>query len=616
MKAKEPQNAISIEKILSEDIYTVPIYQRNYEWDKPQISKLIDDINGAANNYYLGTLVTAKKDDVFELIDGQQRHTTLNLIKAVLEEKGKEFNLRFDARKECNLFFNNLKNNGVEVLYDNVKSKNLRNGIDIVKDIFFEKSISKDDFKNKFYNKTYIFRTELPAETNLNHYFEIMNNRGEQLENHEILKAQMMSAFKSDQQKSDAFSEIWDACSYMGDYIWRNFKREQFERLLNNNSINLENWNSINNNSEDDSDLHKSNSGNSISDIINNHKIPDRFTQEEQEKAHKYRSVIDFSTFLLYVLSIIKNRIDFNFDEKKLIDMFEEYKVEIDSEKKFSIDFSEAFIKELLRLRFYFDKYVIKQDLSTGNNEQNWGIRSFELKDQSFQTKERTYENPDDFSNESKIEMHQAMFYYASVSNNKKEWLINILKNQIEDAKELYSMIFKYFQVEIKDIIIEKQKYPEVNTKVFYYFDYMLWEFYTDFLRGDSKNNMAVPEDLGFLFEKIKNNLNLFSTFKFRQLNSKEHLLSQDKFHKLKEKLKVDEEDLNYFKNLCLISSNENSSAGNNNHFEKRELFRSNNSSLKRLMMFESFDNQNWGSIEMNNHQNDMQKLLDFYKNK
>ena len=87
---KEIKEAITIEKILNEDTYIIPIYQRNYEWEQPQIERLIRDINSIGENeqYYLGTLVTFKRGDgSYELVDGQQRHTTLNLIKAVLQKK-------------------------------------------------------------------------------------------------------------------------------------------------------------------------------------------------------------------------------------------------------------------------------------------------------------------------------------------------------------------------------------------------------------------------------------------------------------------------------------------------------------------------------------------------
>lgn len=47
----------------------------------------------------------------------------------------------------------------------------------------------------------------------MNLYFERFNSRGEQLEAHEILKAQMMDKFGEDQEMAQKFARIWDACA-------------------------------------------------------------------------------------------------------------------------------------------------------------------------------------------------------------------------------------------------------------------------------------------------------------------------------------------------------------------------------------------------------------------
>ena len=201
---KEIKEAITIEKVLNEDTYIIPIYQRNYEWEQPQIERLIRDINSIGENeqYYLGTLVTFRRDDSsYELVDGQQRHTTLNLIKAVLE-KEISFNLNFQARSECRQFFNELSEG--KSLPEIPKTQNLKQGVEIIESVFNEIFLTdkdKETFRDKFFKQTYIFRTELPKETELNHYFEIMNNRGEQLEKHEILKAQLMNEIKDEDNK-------------------------------------------------------------------------------------------------------------------------------------------------------------------------------------------------------------------------------------------------------------------------------------------------------------------------------------------------------------------------------------------------------------------------------
>ena len=62
--------------------FFVPSYQRGYRWTKHEVGQLLDDIrasNGAT--YYLQPVVVKGRDDgSWELVDGQQRLTTLYLI--------------------------------------------------------------------------------------------------------------------------------------------------------------------------------------------------------------------------------------------------------------------------------------------------------------------------------------------------------------------------------------------------------------------------------------------------------------------------------------------------------------------------------------------------------
>ena len=53
----------------------------------------------------------------------------------------------------------------------------------------------------------------------LNHYFEVMNSRGEQLEKHEIVKAKLSEQLIGDDVAMEKFCRIWEACSDMCFYI-------------------------------------------------------------------------------------------------------------------------------------------------------------------------------------------------------------------------------------------------------------------------------------------------------------------------------------------------------------------------------------------------------------
>ena len=588
--------AISIKDILSKDTYVIPIYQRNYEWDRLQIARLIEDINSIGNDeqYYLGTLVTFRRNDgSYELVDGQQRHTTLNLIKAVLGERDK-FNLDFQARSECRLFFKELSEDIDRISY-NEKTQNLERGISIIKDIIYETFGTDEEkktiFKNKFFNHTFIFRTELPKETELNHYFEIMNNRGEQLEKHEILKALFMSELETEIQK-EVFAKVWEACSFMGDYIWNNGLPKE---LLLGNFSSLDEIIFLFNKEVKEVDQNVT-----IKELLeSNEEFPDGFSQEEESKNYKYRSVLEFSTFLLYVYHIITKE-ENSFDDKKLLEVFKDYLN------------AEEFIVALLKYRIYFDKYIIKNDLSN-NNDSKWGIRTF---DTTMETKENAFENTNE---EEKIEMLQAMFYYATISNDKKDWILKLLEGEVEE-NDLYAVLKLQFKEIIKDISLEKNGYyPIVPAKTFYYLEYILWEIYYDYVRGEDK--VLRPEVISLILTKIDRVKGSFSSFYFRQLSSKEHLLSQNKISTIKvdENLSFDKQEkerekiLHCFGNLCLISSSENSSANKEHPEYKKELFY-NNTSLKRLMMFETFSGNEWNTKEIKQHQEEMEALLKFYQ--
>ena len=603
---KEIKEAITIEKVLNEDTYIIPIYQRNYEWEQPQIERLIRDINSIGENerYYLGTLVTFKRNDgSYELVDGQQRHTTLNLIKAVLE-KEISFNLNFQARSECDQFFRKLSE-ATKGLPQIPKTQNLKQGVEIIESVFNEIFLTDEDketFRYKFFKQTYIFRTELPKETELNHYFEIMNNRGEQLEKHEILKAQLMNEIKDEDNKDrnidrEVFAQVWESCSFMGDYIWNNKLPKE---LLEKEELSFDDI--VSSLGKDESN--KKNQPQTIAALLEKgvETLSEGFKGEES-KTYDYRSVLEFPTFLLYVYHLINPKKETSFDDKKLLETFKDYKD------------AETFIVALLKYRIYFDKYIIKNSLLSNDKESNWGIRGYEFEKEGVETKETAFENTDE---EKKIEMLQAMFHYATVSNDKKDWLLRLLRDKVEE-KDLYSVLKSELKKEIKDISLSEVSFWSVSTKIFYYFEYMLWEVYYDYVRGEDK--VVRPEAIKSITNRIKEVRDQFNKFYFRQLSSKEHLLPQNKISSIKvdESITLEKQEeerakiLHCFGNLCLISSSENSSA-NKEHPEYKKKSFYNNTSLKRLMMFETFSGNEWNTQEIKQHQEEMEVLLEFYQ--
>lgn len=73
--------------------YAIPTYQRNYSWKNEQIEQLFTDVLEEGRGYYIGNLlVTDSSDkDAFDVIDGQQRLTTISLFYLAMAHELKEY---------------------------------------------------------------------------------------------------------------------------------------------------------------------------------------------------------------------------------------------------------------------------------------------------------------------------------------------------------------------------------------------------------------------------------------------------------------------------------------------------------------------------------------------
>ena len=182
-----PLKELTISEIYNGDraVYEVPIYQRNYAWEKDEISALIQDVYDAyiakKKAYFIGTLVSFHKgDQVYEVIDGQQRLTTINLILGALKVERKN-KLTYRARKKSNKTIQNIPE-----FKNDEKDNGIVNGFKYANEAIDE-IVSKnhsDKFRDYFQNSVHLIHYQVPKDIDLNHYFEVMNSRGEQLEKH------------------------------------------------------------------------------------------------------------------------------------------------------------------------------------------------------------------------------------------------------------------------------------------------------------------------------------------------------------------------------------------------------------------------------------------------
>lgn len=122
--------------IFSNDCYVVPLYQRGYAWEEKHIVQLIDDVMDIDSNdqYYIGSLIVYKRDNEFEVIDGQQRLTTLYLLLKFLNviHESETIAVRFDCRDKSNYTLKHI--GGSEQIDDNRVQQELLSGYDIIKE--------------------------------------------------------------------------------------------------------------------------------------------------------------------------------------------------------------------------------------------------------------------------------------------------------------------------------------------------------------------------------------------------------------------------------------------------------------------------------------------------
>ena len=390
---------------LLDKLFEIPPYQRLYEWESMQIEELLNDIKKAFDkskeNYFIGniTISTDKNDNnKFELIDGQQRLTTLWFIGFYLasnekcgdwQKKWQEFiiqgnKLRIampirdneeNALKELakkiidgKYKFKQDKDNKIATFQEssNIHQKIIE-AFSCIESWFVNgngKNIDLANFAKYIYeNVCFVFVT-LAQNTDLNRFFVRMNNRGKQLEKHEILKARMLGAIQKSGGEWQKYAKIWNLCSDMDKYI---FQSASDRDILNSNDENSEKWNidKIISESTDNTNAKSKNANN--------------------DSLSKVESIIDFSTFLLHCLKLQDGSISIAKD--KLLDIFD-----INDEQKWNSESCKKFIESMLLYRVLFDYFVIKNDT---NIKQGNAFRIRRL--ESYKSRQNTYYRlPDD----------------------------------------------------------------------------------------------------------------------------------------------------------------------------------------------------------------------------
>jgi hypothetical protein len=639
---------LSIAELFNPDErYIIPIYQRNYAWGATEIEQLIQDIYDAAKqneasvsankgniDYYIGSLVVyLRENGSYETIDGQQRHTTLSILLALLNNtklddkplpalsKKIAINLHFDSRPKSARTLNDLYKDETSV---EPEEPVMLSAYNIATRYIKKEKIDLTVLSEYLLNQVKILRVKVPKDTDLNHYFEIMNNRGEQLEKHEVLKARMMAEYKNDVVAQTSFSAIWDACADMHKYVQLGFEAKIRDDVFGSE------WSTCPSSFKSVKsffvEVNSDPEGMLLSEIINKRQFSasSDVNHEETEKDERFSSVIDFPNFLLQVLRV-NNSAEVPLDDKRLLDIF------ANKDNKLNID-PTTFIMQLLKCRMLFDKYIIKRDF-----DEKWSLLSVgpytNKNKKSFSYINSVGKDEDENINNQLI-MILSMFHVSYPTMVYKHWLSGALKaliglttsNEVNVAGDEYltsleqlsddffynlygndepesyhSLIFggdiSRSDTEVNESLLHTG--TSVHNFVFNRLDYLLWQQLrsnADFTESD--NQLDIP----YIKER-------YAVFQFSFRTSVEHYFPQTNPWG-----EAPMDNVDRFGNLCLITPSSNSKLSNYSPTDKKQYYadKGRTESLKQafMMSYSSWSPDGQGLDNIKNHEEMMIKVL------
>lgn len=636
---------LSIKELLQGDVdYLIPMYQRNYAWDEGEITQLIQDVIDYLpenRNYYIGTLVvferTQGKRTIYETIDGQQRLTTLSLLASYLKNQKlcdvswyQELAIDFESRKHSRetfgaIFKGQFTDDPSEVLSPQEVNTAVLNGYRLIKKLvpqkLSENKITPQSFADFLFARVQILRVKVPKDTDLNHYFEIMNNRGEQLEKHEVLKSRMIELLKDSKEDQNCLHLVWEACANMEKYVqmgftpaqrdvifgarhWGRFDVSNFDSLR--DALKLPVGAGSGHNREQTMEEIIGNAGPSMQRDGENDESPDRFN-----------TVVNFQNFLLHVLRVETEQ-DIPLDDKRLLATFETHILKsadpVAKVKDFTFD--------LLRCKYLFDQYIIKREFLKGRD--GWSLKRLKWTDGGDLSRTgrghyvNTFGEEDGSGDENRrILMLLSAFHVSTPTLVYKHWL-NAALHHLFKAKEIRPKTYlSHLESVAKAFVFDRFLAPDGGKDYFAI-------IYKD--KGACHTvREAVSQDLmksRLAFGNIENNLvfnyldyllwlehqafdSTVKAYEFTFRSSVEHYYPQ---HPLPGYDSLPDDVLNSFGNLCLISHSKNSRLSNLMPEMKKEYYNNNTiDSIKQRLMMKA---PRWDSTAISKHFEETKEVL------
>lgn len=581
---------IPVSSIFANSSYIVPIYQRNYAWGEMQIEQLIEDILGSSKDYFLGNLIVNQTDNhVYEVIDGQQRLTTLFLLENYLGMKFVHDVLKFEARDKSNRTLTMLNKGDKEELLEELSSSEILKGYQVIKNYFKTRKIDEKELSKKL-EKVFLVRVQVPQDIDLNHYFEIMNTRGEQLELHEIAKAKFLEVLDTKHDKKTA-AWIWDKCADMDSYIQMNFDPTVRNALFTNDWTSLKdsmiNFDSIKMYVPTDED---DNTAVPLIDILKEGKLRHTTVSNDEVEKERFESTISFPNFLLQVNAVIAKLAeeDSTLDDKHFLHNLSW--AWADAEK------AKNFLYHMLKCRVLFDKYILKREYAKNYKEEGrWSLLRLEkhsdLRGANPKPKYVGTFGDDDSQNNKQIRTLQSCLRITYTSPKTMHWISLVLTKFLDDETcNMIKILEDYCTAKIKKSEFEQSSGFGFERIVFTYLDYLLYK-----------------DGYSYLNKQLIQPMRDDWQFQFR--SSIEHFYPQNPVEG--EPWKSD--DLHGFGNLALITVSGNSKFSNVSPEGKISTFRKvidQSLKLKIMSQLINLDDKKWTEQKAKEHKEEMFKIL------
>jgi hypothetical protein len=210
---------------LKDHRFFVPSYQRGYRWTEHEVTALLDDINEfsteGGKSYCIQPLIVKRCDDgAFEVVDGQQRLTTVYIFMKIASQEIRSavppFEMEFKTRSDSADFLKSLSDDIYLEKEKNIDFYHIANAYETINDWVDnqqDKSVAIQELNTKMRKNVYFIWYEIPSDSDAIALFTKVNLGKIQLTNAELIKALLLNKdnFSTDIHKRQTeISVAWD----------------------------------------------------------------------------------------------------------------------------------------------------------------------------------------------------------------------------------------------------------------------------------------------------------------------------------------------------------------------------------------------------------------------